>query len=121
MFIIMHTAIMWDTFFFVSLWFLNLKIVSKLNIVRFAPKNGEGFYDTLKKNIDTFFTENKVSMSGNRSLYLKTVAMLALFFVPMTLIIVGVGASSAWIFFGLWFLTGLGMVGLLGARRRRRG
>ena len=103
---------MWDTFFFVSLWFLNLKIVSKLNIVRFAPKNGEGFYDTLKKNIDTFFTENKVSMSGNRSLYLKTVAMLALFFVPMTLIIVGVVASSAWVFFGLWFLTGLGMVGI---------
>ena len=86
--------------------------MSKLNIVRFAPKNGEGFYDTLKKNIDTFFTENKVSMSGNRALWLKTVAMLALFFVPMTLIIVGVGAHSAWVFFGLWFLTGLGMVGI---------
>ena len=82
--------------------------MSKLNIVRFAPKNGEGFYDTLKKNIDEFFKENNLAPTGNRSLRWKTVAMLSLFFVPYILIITGVGAASPWLFFGLWFLMGMG-------------
>src|SRR4051812_25466409 len=86
--------------------------VSKLNIVRFAPKNGEGFFDALKRNIDGYFTENNISSSGNRALRWKTVAMLALFFIPNILIITGVGAASPWLFFGLWFLMGMGMIGI---------
>ncbi len=86
--------------------------MSKLNIVRFAPKNGEGFYDTLKKNIDDFFKQNNIAPTGNRALWLKTPAMLALFFIPIILIITGVGAANIYLFFGLWFLTGVGMVGI---------
>lgn len=86
--------------------------MSKLNIVRFAPKNGEGFYDTLKKNIDQFFKENNITPHGNNALRWKTVAMIALFFVPNILIITGVGALNPFLFFGLWFLMGLGMVGI---------
>ena len=66
----------------------------------------------LKKNIDTYFTENNLSQSGNIALRWKTVAMLSLFFVPAILIITGVGAASPWLFFGLWFLMGLGMTGI---------
>ena len=86
--------------------------MSKLNIVRFAPKNGEGFYDTLKKSIDEFFQENNIDQYGNRALRWKTVAMLSLFFIPNILIITGVGALSPFLFFGLWFLMGLGMIGI---------
>jgi linoleoyl-CoA desaturase len=86
--------------------------VSKLNIVRFAPKNGEGFFDTLKKNIDQYFKENNAAPHGNASLRWKSVAMISLFFVPLTLIITGVGAASPFLFFGLWFLVGLGMIGV---------
>ena len=86
--------------------------MSKLNIVRFAPKNGEGFYDTLKKNIDDFFKQNNIAHTGNRALWWKTVAMLSLFFIPGFLIIFGVGAVSPYLFFALWFLMGLGMVGI---------
>jgi len=86
--------------------------VSKLNIVRFAPKNGEGFYDSLKKNIDDFFKENNLSSHGNSALRWKTVAMISLFFVPNILIITGVGALSPFLFFGLWFMMGLGMIGI---------
>lgn len=86
--------------------------MSKLNIVRFAPKNGEGFYDALKKNIDDFFKENNIGTHGNRSLRWKTVAMLSLFFIPNILITTGVGAASPFLFFGLWFLMGLGMIGI---------
>lgn len=86
--------------------------MSKLNIVRFAPKNNDAFFDTLKKNIDDFFKENKISPTGNSALRWKTVAMIALFFVPNILIITGVGAASTLLFFGLWFLMGLGMIGI---------
>ncbi len=86
--------------------------MSKLNIVRFAPKNGEGFFDALKKNIDEYFKENNVSQSGNLGLRLKTVFMLALFFVPNIVIITGLTAGSPWLFFGMWLLMGLGMIGI---------
>lgn len=86
--------------------------VSKLDIVRFAPKNGEGFYDTLKKNIDAFFKENELPEHGHYKIVWKTVAMVALFFVPTILIIRGVGALSPVLFYFLWFLMGLGMIGI---------
>lgn len=86
--------------------------MSKTNIVRFAHKNGDGFYDTLKKNIDAFFKENNIAPTGNSALRWKTVAMIVLFFTPNILIITGVGASSAFLFFSLWFLMGLGMIGI---------
>lgn len=86
--------------------------MSKLNIVKFAPKNGEGFFDTLKKNIDEYFTANNIAPSGNAALWWKTVAMLALFFVPNILIVSGIAAGHTLLFFVLWFLQGLGMVGI---------
>ncbi len=86
--------------------------MSKLKIVRFAPKSETTFYETLKKNIDEFFKENKIAPTGNAALRWKTVAMLALFFVPNILLISGVAAGSTLLFFGLWFLMGLGMIGV---------
>ncbi|MCF8448985.1 MAG: acyl-CoA desaturase [Taibaiella sp.] len=86
--------------------------MSKVNIVRFASKNGDGFYDALKKNIDSFFKENNIAPTGNSSLRWKTVAMVSLFFVPYIFIISGIGASSVFLYFGLWALMGFGMIGV---------
>ena len=86
--------------------------MSKIDIVRFAPKNGEGFYDTLKKRIDAFFKENNLPEHGSTTIIWKTVAMVSLFFIPNVLIITGVGALSPYLFFFLWFLMGLGMIGI---------
>ena len=86
--------------------------MSKIEIVRFAPKNGEGFYDTLKKNIDDFFKQNNIPVHGSTKIIWKTVAMLSLFFVPGILIITGVGALHPALFYFLWFLMGLGMIGI---------
>ncbi len=86
--------------------------MSKINIVRFASKHGDGFYDTLKKNIDTFFAENNISPSGNASLRWKTVAMLALFYVPYLVIVTGLAAGNVYLFFGMWALVGMGMIGV---------
>lgn len=93
--------------------FLELSIsVNKLNIVRFAPRNGEGFYDTVKKNIDKYFSENNLTSYGNKAMKWKTVAMISLFFGPYAFIVSGLAAVSPFLFFSLWFLMGLGMVGI---------
>lgn len=86
--------------------------MSKLDIVRFAPKGAEGFYDALKKNIDEFFTKNNVPVHGSSRIIWKTVTMVLLFFVPNVLIITGVGAMHPALFYFLWFLMGLGMIGI---------
>lgn len=86
--------------------------MSKVNIVRFAPRNGEGFYDTLKKEIDEFFRTNNLSPSGNAELRWKTVAMVSLFFAPYVVIISGLAASSVFLYFAMWALMGFGMIGV---------
>jgi len=86
--------------------------VNKLNIVRFAPRNGEGFYDTVKKNIDKYFSDNKISPYSNSTMKLKTIAMVSMFFVPYIFIVSGLASVSPLLFFSLWFLMGLGMVGI---------
>ncbi len=86
--------------------------MSKVDIVRFAPKNGEGFYDTLKKEIDQFFKTNHLTVDGSSKIAWKTVVMLSIFFVPAVLINTGVGALHPAFFYFLWFMMGVGMIGI---------
>lgn len=86
--------------------------IKKLEIVRFAPKNGEGFYDTLKKRVDAYFTENKIDPHGNASMKLKTFAMVAMYLIPYLVMMSGIVASNLWLFYGMWFLMGVGMTGI---------
>ena len=45
-------------------------------------------------------------------MYVKTAAMLSMYFVPYLLVVTGVGAVSLWLFYPLWVLMGLGIVGI---------
>lgn len=45
-------------------------------------------------------------------MYIKTVVMLSMYFVPYIAIIAGLGAISLWLFYPLWLLMGLGIVGI---------
>ncbi len=85
--------------------------VKKLEIVRFAPKDKEGFYDTLKKKVDAYFTDNGINPHGNSSMYIKTFAMVLMYLVPYGLMVSGV-ASNAFLFYGLWIMMGIGMTGI---------
>lgn len=91
--------------------FFILSQVKKLEIVRFAPKNGEGFYDTLKKKVDAYFTENKIDPHGNSSMYIKTFAMVAMYILPFAFIVSGL-ATNMFLFYGLWIMMGVGMTGI---------
>ena len=84
----------------------------KVDIVRFAPRNSEGFYDTLKKRIDAYFTENKETAPGNSRMIGKTIIMIGLYVVPYMFMLSGAGASSPILFYTLWAVMGIGMVGI---------
>jgi len=89
-----------------------LATAQKINIVKFAPKKGEGFYDVLKERINTYFEENKVQTHGDSSMVWKTIIMVSLYVVPYFAMLAGVGANNLFVFYGLWFLMGIGMVGI---------
>jgi linoleoyl-CoA desaturase len=89
-----------------------LATIKKLDIVRFAPRNGEGFYDAVKKKVDAYFTENNIDVHANSAMKLKTFAIVLMYLLPYSLMIAGVGSGSLLVFYGLWFLMGVGMVGI---------
>jgi linoleoyl-CoA desaturase len=86
--------------------------VQKLNIVRFAPKGKDSFYDAVVAKVNAYFEVNQISPYANKAMWIKTVVMLLLYFVPYVLMVTGMGAGSPWIFFGLWFVMGIGMSGI---------
>lgn len=86
--------------------------VNKLELVKFAPRNGEGFYDTCKRKIDAYFAENKIDQHGNREMVTKSVLIMLMYLVPYAVMVSGVANGSALLFLGLWILMGVGMVGV---------
>jgi linoleoyl-CoA desaturase len=86
--------------------------VEKLDIVRFAPKGQDSFYDAVIEKVNSYFKTNHISPYANAGMWVKTVAMLLLYFVPYLLMVIGLGANNAWVFFGCWFLMGWGMSGI---------
>lgn len=89
--------------------------VKKLDIVRFAPRKGsegDNFYDTLKKRIDCYFTDNNINPQANTNMVIKTVSMVAMYLIPYAVMVSGVFSGNLFLFFGLWLLMGVGMVGI---------
>jgi len=84
----------------------------KLDIVRFPPRGSESFYESVIAKVDSYFKTNRLSPYANNVMWVKAAAMFLLYFVPYTLMVTGVSASSTWLFYGLWFLMSLGMVGI---------
>ena len=80
--------------------------------VKFAPKGTPSFYDTVKEEVAAYFEGKQLSELGNRKMYIKTAVMLALYFVPLAVIISGLGSVSLWLFYALWLVMGVGIVGL---------
>lgn len=70
------------------------------------------FHDALRRNVEEYFITTGLSPYRNRLMVWKTVAMLAMYFVPFIAIISGIYAVSPILFYGCWLLMALGMVGI---------
>lgn len=80
--------------------------------MKFAPKGKDAFYDVVKARVNEYFEENNISQYSNSTMVTKTVAMLSMYFVPYLLIVTGVASVSLWVFYPMWVLMGLGIVGI---------
>lgn len=85
---------------------------TKKQIVKFAHKEKDGFYDSVKHKVNDYFHSNNISPYSNRAMHIKTIVMLALYFLPYIAIVTGLGSLNIFLFYGLWILMGLGIVGI---------
>jgi linoleoyl-CoA desaturase len=93
-------------------FFLLAATHKKVDIVRFAPRNGEGFYDALKKKVDAYFKDNNIEMHGTNDMYRKTVVIILMYLLPYAVMVSGVATATSWLFYALWALMGVGMAGI---------
>lgn len=86
--------------------------VHKLELVRFAPKGPDSFYDSVAAKVTAYFETHRISPYANASMWIKTICMLLLYFIPYTLMVSGLGSDNIWLFLGCWFLMGIGISGI---------
>jgi len=86
--------------------------ILKKQIVKFAPKGNDSFYDVVKTKVNNYFIANDITPYSNSKMYVKTAVMLSLYFVPYIFIVTGLAHVSLLLFYALWLLMGLGIVGI---------
>lgn len=79
--------------------------------VRFNNLNNKEFIQELRLNVNKHFKENDISKYGNLNMYLKTAFMVALYFVPLGVLLSGTITTAPWMYL-MWFLMSLGMTGI---------
>ncbi|MCO5259467.1 MAG: acyl-CoA desaturase [Crocinitomicaceae bacterium] len=78
--------------------------------IKYSKDRNSEFYKELKKRVNNYFKTENISKYGNTNMIIKTIFMLALYFVPLILILTVV--EQSWLALILWFVTGLGMAGV---------
>lgn len=89
-----------------------MSVITKKQIVKFAPKGKDSFYDAVRSRVNDYFSSNNISPYSNPAMYVKTAAMLSMYFIPYLLIVTGVASVNLLLFYGLWLLMGVGIVGI---------
>ncbi|HEX8516480.1 MAG TPA: acyl-CoA desaturase [Bacteroidia bacterium] len=78
--------------------------------IKFTNKDKTQFFSVLKQRVDNYFIENKISQHANGTMVFKTIVMLSLYFVPLTIIY-----SQSTGLLGMWIcsaIMGLGLAGI---------
>ena len=82
-----------------------------LDSIKFNKKDRPEFYRVLNRRVNQYFKENLRSKQANLDMKIKTVFMLALYFIPLILMLSGI-VNSLWPVMLMWVLMGFGMAGL---------
>ena len=78
---------------------------------KFPRNENTEFITTLRSRVNAYFKDNDLSKKGDWRMYVKTAAMLAMYVVPYTLILMEV-SDNFLVKLGLWLMLGLGLAGL---------
>jgi len=76
---------------------------------KFARNVNVEFNRTLNERVSAYFSQRNISKHANVNMVIKTVFMLALYFVPFAFTFY---TESIWLTLLLWFVSGLGMAGI---------
>ena len=79
--------------------------------VKFNHASKADFFREINKRVNSYFKDNNISKYANTEMKIKTVSMLALYFVPFTLLLTGF-ATETWMMALCWSMMGLGMAGI---------
>src|SRR5688572_10122132 len=89
---------------------MHKEMPSRQGSVKFVNPERNQFFVTVKKRVDQYFLDRRISKLGDRKLFLKTIILLLLYFAPfvvLNLLSPGWGVSLM-----LWTIMGIGMAGL---------
>ena len=82
-----------------------------MKAARYSAPDGDAFYKALRKKVNKYFKDNDIKNMKSISLYVKTVLLFLLLWVPFALTIV-IADLPWYLYCGLWTLTGFGMAGV---------
>lgn len=86
--------------------------VIRKQLVKFGPKGTPDFYSDVKTRVNEYFESKNISHYSNTAMYVKTAAMLSMYFIPYLVIVTGLASVNIWMFYGLWLIMGIGIVGI---------
>lgn len=69
------------------------------------------FYKVLRQRVHAHFKEKNISTTANTNMKVKTIFMIALYSIPLILMISGL-VTNLWVMLGMWVLMGFGMSGI---------
>ncbi len=83
----------------------------KIPSAKFNKNDSPEFIRVLRQRVNDYFQEQNISRHADGRMVFKTVFMLALYFVPLLIMITGI-VHSFWAMMALWVLMGMGMSGI---------
>lgn len=88
-------------------------VTKKMEFVSFRTrKDVTSFHETVKARVNAYFKQNKISPYANSNMWVKTMVMLLIYFVPYCFMVTGTTAGNLWLFYTCWLCMGLGMIGI---------
>lgn len=82
----------------------------KFRPIKFQKPSQADFYATVRERVNQYFQDNNKSTKGDMRMYLKTAALIAMFLVSFTFVVVGV--QPYWLYLLVWIATGVSVAGI---------
>ncbi len=81
-----------------------------MKVIKFVGKDQKLFAATVRKNVDNYFKENKISSKGDSRMGFKVAFLLALYILPFVFMLTQ--SVSVWLSLILWAIMGIGMAAI---------
>lgn len=89
----------------------NQTTITDQNKPRFIKNVNSAFSKALRNRVRNYFIANNISRHANKSMVAKTAVMLSAYFVPLSLVGIGI-VTSPLLLFSMYIVSGIGMAGV---------